>query len=225
MEQKNYMFLIISKNKLLIFRIISLIFFIVFALFSCGQSSLKKNNIDYSSYQKAYFASGCFWCVEAVYESVDGVVEAVSGYSGGKEKNPTYNQVSVGETGHAESVLVYYDTSVVDYQDLIRVFFSSHDPTTYHQQGPDIGSQYRSVIFYSNNNEKMIAEGYIDSLIRNKVFPKITTDLVPFDKFYKAEEYHQDYKKINPKNPYVISVSNPRLEDFKKKCPDLLKKK
>ncbi len=208
----------------MILRSISLIFFSVFALFSCGQNTQSKNKKDYSSYQKAYFASGCFWCVEAVYESVDGVKEAVSGYSGGKEKNPTYNQVSAGETSHAESVLVYYDSSVVDYKDLLRVFFSSHDPTTYHQQGPDIGSQYRSVIFYSNKNEKMIAEGFMDSLIRNKVFSKITTELVPFTKFYDAEEYHQDYKKINPNNPYVISVSNPRLEDFKKKCPDLLKK-
>ena len=224
MVQKNCTSLITLKNRLLILRFISLISFSVFALFSCGQSSPKKNNKDYSSYQKAYFASGCFWCVEAVYESVDGVAEAVSGYSGGKEKNPTYNQVSAGETGHAESVLVYYDSSVVDYKDLLRVFFSSHDPTTYHQQGPDIGSQYRSVIFYSNENEKTIAEGFIDSLIRNKVFSKITTDLVPFNKFYKAEEYHQNYKKNNPNNPYVISVSNPRLEDFKKKCPDLLKK-
>jgi peptide-methionine (S)-S-oxide reductase len=212
------------KNRPLFFRIISFIFFSVFALFSCGQNSPSKNKKDYSSYQKAYFASGCFWCVEAVYESVDGVKEAVSGYSGGNEKNPTYNQVSAGQTSHAESVMVYYDSSVVDYKNLLRVFFSSHDPTTYHQQGPDIGSQYRSVIFYSNNNEKMIAEGFIDSLIRNKVFSKITTELVPFNKFYDAEQYHQDYKKINPNNPYVISVSNPRLEDFKKKCPDLLKK-
>jgi len=224
MVQKNCTSLITLKNRLLILRFISLVSFSVFALFSCGQSSPQKNKGDYSSYQKAYFASGCFWCVEAVYESVDGVKEAVSGYSGGKEKDPTYNQVSAGKTGHAESVLVYYDSSIVSYQDLLRVFFSSHDPTTYHQQGPDIGSQYRSVIFYSNKNEKMIAEGFIDSLIRNKVFPKITTDLVPFNRFYKAEEYHQDYKKNNPNNPYVISVSNPRLEDFKKKCPDLLKK-
>ena len=184
----------------------------------------KPSKNELAQLNRAYFASGCFWCVEAVYESVDGVKEAVSGYSGGKEKNPTYNQVSAGETSHAESVLVYYDSSVVDYKDLLRVFFSSHDPTTYHQQGPDIGSQYRSVIFYSNKNEKMIAEGFMDSLIRNKVFSKITTELVPFTKFYDAEEYHQDYKKINPNNPYVISVSNPRLEDFKKKCPDLLKK-
>lgn len=224
MEQKNCTYLETLKNRLLILRSISLICFSVFALFSCGQSSTKSNNKDYSSYEKAYFASGCFWCVEAVYESVDGVKEAVSGYSGGKEKKPTYNQVSAGQTSHAESVMVYYDSSVVDYKDLLRVFFCSHDPTTYHQQGPDIGSQYRSVIFYSNKNEKMIAEGFIDSLIRNKVFSKITTELVPFDKFYDAEEYHQDYKKINPNNPYVISVSNPRLEDFKKKCTDLLKK-
>jgi len=201
-----------------------LFFFIFLGLVSCAQSKSKKKPKDLSKFQTAYFASGCFWCVEAIFESVIGVEEVVSGYSGGKEKKPTYGQVSRGETGHAESVKVYYDSSKVKYSDLLRVFFFSHDPTTYHQQGPDKGSQYRSVVFYENEREKKKAKSYINYLLKNKKFNKITTELVPFEIFYPAEDYHQDYKKLNPTHPYVISVSNPRFELFKKKCPDLLKK-
>ena len=198
--------------------------FIFSGLVSCAQSKSKKKIKDLSKFQTAYFASGCFWCVEAIFESVIGVEEVVSGYSGGKEKKPTYGQVSRGETGHAESVKVYYDSSKVKYSDLLRVFFSSHDPTTYHQQGPDKGSQYRSMVFYKNESEKTKAKSYVNYLLKNKKFNKITTELVPFQVFYPAESYHQDYKKLNPNHPYVISVSNPRFELFKKKCPDLLKK-
>ena len=201
-----------------------ILLFSILSLSSCAQNNKQKNKKDFSKFQKAYFASGCFWYVEAVFESVNGVEEAVSGYSGGIEKNPSYKQVSAGKTGHAESVLVYYDSSVVSYKDLVRVFFCSHDPTTYHQQGPDIGAQYRSAIFYSNKKEKNIAKLFIDSLTANKVFRNITTELLPLNKFYRAEDYHQDYKKLNPNDPYVISVSKPRLEDFKNKCSDLLKK-
>jgi peptide-methionine (S)-S-oxide reductase len=182
--------------------------------------------VDLTGASKAYFASGCFWCVEAVYESVEGVREAVSGYAGGKEKNPTYEQVSMGRTGHAEAVLVYYDPDIVSYETLVKVFFGSHDPTTPNRQGPDRGAQYRSMIYYQNDAEKQTAEDYVQKLEKEKAYSSpIVTEIVPFEKFWEAEEYHQDYEKRNPTNPYVRSVSIPRLKKFQAKYPELLKKK
>jgi peptide-methionine (S)-S-oxide reductase len=165
----------------------------------------------------AYFGSGCFWCVEAIFESVKGVKYAESGYSGGKVKNPSYNQICTGSTGHAETVKVVYDPKLISYDDLLRVFFNSHDPTTLNQQGPDKGTQYRSVIFYASNEEKEKAKAYIQKLLTAKKFKSITTECVAFEKFYKAEDYHQNFERDNPDNPYVISVSKPRLNAFKKK--------
>lgn len=179
---------------------------------------------DLEGTSRAYFASGCFWCVEAVYESVTGVREAVSGYAGGKEKNPTYEQVSMGRTGHAEAVKVYYDPDAVTYETLVKVFFGSHDPTTLNRQGPDRGAQYRSIIFYQNDEEKQIAENYVRMLEDQNVYDDpIVTEIVPFKKFWKAEDYHQDYERRNPNNPYVRSVSIPRLKKFQAKYPELLK--
>lgn len=172
----------------------------------------------------AYFGSGCFWCVEAIFESVKGVKYAESGYSGGTIKNPTYEQVCSGRTGHAETVKVVYYPSEIGYEDLLRVFFNSHDPTTLNQQGPDKGTQYRSVIFYSDENEKKIAQKHIESLLEKKEFKQITTTLEPFQAFYRAEEYHQDFEKNNPLNPYVIQVSKPRIKAFKSKSKQFLKK-
>jgi peptide-methionine (S)-S-oxide reductase len=172
----------------------------------------------------AYFGSGCFWCVEAIFESVKGVKYAESGYSGGTIKNPTYEQVCSGRTGHAETVKVVYYPSEIGYEDLLRVFFNSHDPTTLNQQGPDKGTQYRSVIFYSDENEKKIAQKHIESLLQKKAFKQITTTLEPFQAFYRAEEYHQDFEKNNPLNPYVIQVSKPRIKAFKSKSKQFLKK-
>ena len=175
--------------------------------------------------EKAYFASGCFWCVEAIFESVEGVQEAHSGYSGGKTKNPTYNQIGYGNTGHAESVEVIYDPKVVSFKTLVDVFFGSHDPTTLNRQGPDRGTQYRSVAFYQNDTEKNAIESHIVKLIEEEVYSnKIVTEVTPLVKFYYAEEYHQDYEKINPENSYVRNVSIPRLNRFKAKYPHLLKK-
>ena len=165
----------------------------------------------------AYFGSGCFWCVEAIFESVKGIEYAESGYSGGKVKNPSYNQIWTGTTGHAETVKVVYDPKLISYDDLLRVFFNSHDPTTLNQQGPDKGTQYRSVIFYATDEEKEKAKAYIQKLLANKNFKSITTECTFFEKFYKAEDYHQNYERDNPDNPYVISVSKPRLNAFKKK--------
>ena len=173
----------------------------------------------------AYFGSGCFWCVEAIFETVKGVKEAESGYCGGTTKNPTYEQICTGRTGHAETVKVTYDPNVISYSDLLRVFFNSHDPTTLNQQGPDKGTQYRSVIFFANESEKELAKNYIKNLLDKKTFKEITTTLEPFSTFYPAEEYHQDFEKRNPDYPYVKQVSIPRLKAFKNKTKDLLKKK
>jgi peptide-methionine (S)-S-oxide reductase len=171
----------------------------------------------------AIFASGCFWCVEAIFESVTGVSEAVSGYSGGKASTANYSAVSGGRTLHAEAVEVFYDPEVVSYETLLEVFFGSHDPTTLNQQGPDRGPQYRSAIFYKNESEKALAEAYIKKLLDEGVFSKITTEVAPLEAFYAAEEYHQNYEKRNPNQPYVKAVSVPRLKRFQKKYPNLLK--
>ena len=162
-------------------------------------------------YKVAYFASGCFWCVEAIFESVKGVKEAVSGYSGGQDQSPTYQEVSSGRTGHAETVAVFYNSKEINYTTLLRVFFGSHDPTTLNRQGPDRGSQYRSVVFYTQPEEKQQAEAYMAQLTRNKVFQNpIVTEVVPFEKFYIAEDYHQNYERNHPDNPYIQNVSMPR---------------
>jgi len=180
---------------------------------------------DLSGYSKAYFASGCFWCVEAIFESVEGVAEAISGYQGGNTKNPTYEQIGTGRTGHAEAVEVYYDANKVSYATLLTVFFGSHDPTTLNRQGPDRGTQYRSAIFYQNDEEKAAIDSYIAELKSKNVFKApITTEIAPYSTFWKAEDYHQNYEVNNPDNPYVRSVSIPRLKKFQAKFPELLKK-
>lgn len=174
--------------------------------------------------QTAVFASGCFWCVEAVFESVDGVDNAISGYSGGQVDKPTYEQVSSGSTGHAESVLVVYDSTKVSYETLLKVFYGSHDPSTLNRQGPDGGTQYRSAIFYEFDYQKAAAEKYISQLNESKKFSAITTEVSKLTKFYNAEDYHQGYESLHPENSYVINVSVPRLNKFKALYPELLKK-
>ena len=176
-------------------------------------------------FKKAYFASGCFWCVEAVYESIRGVSEVYSGYAGGFTKNPNYNQIGTGQTGHAEAVEVLYNPKVVSFSTLIQVFFGSHDPTTPNRQGPDYGSQYRSIAFYTSEQEREIIQNYIAFLEEKDIFSnEIVTEIKPLEKFYYAEEYHQNYEKNNPDNPYVKQVSIPRLKKFQRLYPELLKK-
>jgi len=185
---------------------------------------MKVSQKDLSNYSKAYFASGCFWCVEAVFESVEGVVEAVSGYQGGHTKNPTYESIGTGRTGHAEAVEVYYDKKKVSYETLLKVFFGSHDPTTLNRQGPDRGTQYRSAIFYQNAEEKMAIDNYIAELKSSSDFYNdITTQVAAYTTFYKAEAYHQDFERRNPNQGYVRAVSIPRLKKFQAKFPELLK--
>ena len=167
------------------------------------------------SLKVAYFASGCFWCVETIFESVDGVEEAVSGYSGGQEENPSYESTSSGVSGHAETVAVYYNPSKISYQNLLTVYFGSQNPTTY-GQFPDFGSAYRSVVFHQNKQEKKAIDS-LHSILNRKIYGgKMQTEILPFEKFYKAEEEHQDFEKNNPNNPYIQKVSIPRLERFKK---------
>lgn len=212
-------------------------FLIAILLFSSCASSQKnkkesapKEHLLNSSYmikpklQTAVFASGCFWCVEAVFESVEGVDNAISGYSGGQVDNPTYEQVSSGSTGHAESVLVVYDSTKVSYETLLKVFYGSHDPSTLNRQGPDAGTQYRSAIFYEYDYQKKAAEKYIAQLKEEKKFTTITTEVSKLTKFYNAEEYHQGYESLHPDNYYVMNVSIPRLNKFKALYPELLKK-
>src|SRR5690606_15575330 len=181
--------------------------------------------VDDQLLSKAYFASGCFWCVEAVYESVSGVLSAVNGYAGGTKEDATYEKVSSGRTNHAETVEVLYDPRVISYETLLKVFFGSHDPTTLNRQGPDSGPQYRSAIFYKNESEKAAAEKFIQDMYTSGDFKKgsITTEVVPFNAFYPAEDYHQDYEKLNPNQPYIRAVSVPRLKAFMKQYPELLK--
>lgn len=174
--------------------------------------------------KKAYFAAGCFWCVEAIFESVKGVEEVYSGYAGGFTENPNYNQIGTGRTGHAETVEILYNPEVVPFGTLLQVFFGSHDPTTPNRQGPDRGSQYRSIAFYQNDSEREIIQDYIALLVEKEIFSKqIVTEVKPHKKFYYAEEYHQNYERLNPYDPYVQNVSIPRLRKFQAAYPELLK--
>ncbi|MCH2223934.1 MAG: peptide-methionine (S)-S-oxide reductase MsrA [Crocinitomicaceae bacterium] len=204
------------------------------ALFACGQQTTHDTtptntstniatSLPLDSLETAYFASGCFWCVEAIFESVEGVQEAISGYSGGSIPNPSYELICTGKTKHAEAVQVYYNPKIVSFETLVDVFFNSHDPSTLHQQGPDTGPQYRSIAFYQNQEEKNTINKKITSLKKKKTFSKITTEVTAFDIFYSAEDYHQNYERNHPNQGYVKSVSIPRLNAFKKKMPEILK--
>ncbi|WP_237275728.1 peptide-methionine (S)-S-oxide reductase MsrA [Tenacibaculum ovolyticum] len=200
--------------------VVVVVFFSIFAF----NNDTKIVKYDLKNTEVAYFASGCFWCVEAIFESVIGVEEAVSGYAGGHTKNPTYKKIGTGRTGHAETVAVYYNPKKVSFQTLVTVFYGSHDPTTVNGQHPDYGSQYRSIAFYSTLNEKRIIEETIKKLNTETYKGKIVTEVTKFTKFYPAEEYHQNYERLHPENPYVKKVSIPRLNRFKRKLPQLLKK-
>ncbi len=175
------------------------------------------------SQQTVVLAGGCFWGVQAVFEHVKGVSSVTSGYAGGYVKSPSYESVSMGVTGHAESVSITYDPSQISYGQLLGVFFSvAHDPTQWNRQGPDTGSQYRSVVFYANEEQKRIAEAYIAQLDAAKIYSrKIVTKVQPFQAFYPAESYHQDYLKNNPDNPYIVYNDLPKLEALKRDFPEL----
>ena len=207
-------------------------------LLSCAQNnnqSLKMNTTKTSEKAEptitgnadtATLGTGCFWCTEAIFDELDGVISVTSGYSGGSTANPSYKEVTTGETGHAECVQIVYDTSKLTFDELLEVFWQVHDPTTLNRQGGDVGTQYRSVIFYHNDEQKQKAEKYKTELDKSGAFDNpIVTTLEPFSKFYKAENYHQEYYELNKNsNPYCSIVIQPKLEKFKKVFKDKLKK-
>ena len=177
-----------------------------------------------SKLEKATFAAGCFWCIEAVLRELKGVKSVVSGYSGGEMDNPNYEDVTTGETGRAESVQVEFDPDVITYGELLDVFFRVHDPTQLNKQGNDIGTQYRSVIFYHDEKQKKLAEEYIKELEKKKIYDApVVTEVAPFKRFYKAEEYHQNYYEKNPDQAYCQIVINPKMEKFRKEFGEKLK--
>jgi len=179
-----------------------------------------------SSHETAVFAGGCFWGTQAVFERVKGVVDTTAGYSGGSAATAHYDDVTTETTGHAESVRVVYDPSKITYGQLLRIFFAvAHDPTELNRQGADVGTSYRSVIFYANDEQKRIATDYIAQLDAGHVFRKaIVTQVVPLKAFYPAEEYHQDYALKNPNNPYIYVCDRPKIDALKKEFPDLFQK-
>ena len=213
--------------------------FILIMMFLASQSFLqcttKENNfnikfeedkmIDSNKYKVATFGGGCFWCTEAVFERLNGVIKVVSGYSGGTVPNPTYEAVCTGNTGHAEVIQITYDQSIISYEELLHVFFKTHDPTTLNRQGADVGTQYRSVIFYHDEEQKKIAEIVKHELDSAKIWDNpIVTEISQFEKFYIAEEYHQNYYDNNSNQPYCSFVITPKLEKFEKVFKDKLKK-
>jgi peptide-methionine (S)-S-oxide reductase len=175
--------------------------------------------------QTVVLSGGCFWGIQAVFEHVKGVKSATSGYAGGTVKNPSYEQVSSGATGHAESVKIVYDPSKVTFGQLLKVFFAvAHDPTELDRQGPDSGTQYRSAIFFMNDSQQKIAKAYIDQLNQAKVYPQpIVTEVTAYSSFYPAEDYHQEYADKNPYNPYIMMNDAPKVANLKKELPDLYK--
>ena len=204
---------------------------LLFSLGSCAQkqtnakaiTSVEKSvPVNLTGLSKATFASGCFWCLEGVYESVKGVKEAISGYAGGTEENPTYEQVGGGGTGHAEALEVYYDPKEVSYETLLQVYFDSQDPTQVNGQGPDRGSQYRSILFYTNETEKQQTIA-AKAKTQTKFSRPIAAEIVPLTKFWPAEEYHQNFVKLNPTQGYVVGESIPRIKRFQKLHPELIK--
>ncbi|HEX2609324.1 MAG TPA: peptide-methionine (S)-S-oxide reductase MsrA [Flavisolibacter sp.] len=181
-------------------------------------ASLLNSNMERTDTDTATFGTGCFWCTEAIFEQLNGVLNVTSGYSGGNVANPTYKAVCTGETGHTECVQVIYEPKKISYDELLEVFFQVHDPTSLNRQGADVGTQYRSAIFYHNADQKQKAEYYKNELNKNGAFDKpIVTEVTSFDKFYPAEDYHQEYYENNKNtNPYCSVVIRPKLEKFQK---------
>ena len=178
------------------------------------------------NYDTITLGGGCYWCVEAVYENLNGVKSVVSGFSGGKTTNPSYEEVSTGKTGFAEVVQITYDRNITNLDEIFKVFFTVHDPTTLNRQGADVGSQYRSVIFYKNEEQKNAANNIINALKKANIYnDPIVTSVEPFTKFYKADDYHQNYYNNNKNQPYCKMVIQPKIEKFEKVFKDKLKKK
>jgi len=219
-------------------RILNMVALLAFAmqLSACAQNNnyeksntfKKMNNKNPTTQQHktevATFAAGCFWCVEAQYQQLKGVEKVESGYIGGHIENPTYKQVCTGETGHAEACNIYYDPAIISYDELLAAFWIAHDPTQLNRQGNDVGTQYRSAIFYHNDEQRQKAEEYKKKLNEERAFSgPIVTEITPYTKFYKAEDYHQNYYNDNPSQGYCVFVVKPKMEKFRKVFQDKLK--
>jgi len=220
-------------SKLIKPGIIQIMVLLSFSMAGCAQSETKqeqkimeeKINTMASATDTATFGGGCFWCTEAQFELLDGVIKVESGYSGGTIKNPAYKEVCTGRTGHAEVVQVVYDPSKLNYEELLEAFWLSHDPTQLNRQGNDVGTQYRSVIFYHNEQQHLLAETYKKKLNESKAFDSsVVTEISPFSAFYKAEADHQNYFTENGDQPYCQFVVAPKVEKFKKVFKEKLKK-
>jgi len=209
----------------------SLLFALVLTLAACGQTAETKNTMpqdmptnNLDSTETITLGAGCFWCVEAIFQSIEGVISAKSGYSGGAVMNPSYKEVCAGTTGHAEVVQVIFDPAKVTLAEILEVFFATHDPTTMNRQGADEGTQYRSAIFYHSDAQKQIADMSVKAALESKEWANpIITEVTAFDVFYPAEDYHQDYFSNNGDQPYCSRVIAPKMDKFKKKFADKLK--
>jgi len=197
---------------------------------SCGQRKNSENTTPMKNQEiekgmaLATFGNGCFWCTEAIFQQLNGVTKVVSGYAGGKVKNPSYKEVCTGLTGHAEVIQITYDPTKISYPELLEVFWQTHDPTTLNRQGADVGTQYRSVVFYHTDEQKQLAESYKKKLDESGAFDNpIVTEISPLSEYYPAEDYHQNYYKLNGSAPYCSYVIQPKLEKFKKVFKDKLK--
>jgi peptide-methionine (S)-S-oxide reductase len=197
----------------------------IFALSAMAGHAQTEKKMESGELKKATFGAGCFWCTEAVFLNVNGVSKVVSGYSGGKVKDPSYREVCTGMTGHAEVTQITYDPKVVSYEDLLEVFWNTHDPTTLNRQGADEGTQYRSAVFYNDEEQKKIAEQYKKQLEASHVYKNpIVTEISPLINFYPAEDYHQNYFALNPNQGYCQYVIRPKVDKFKKQFAAKLKK-
>jgi len=186
---------------------------------------MTQNENNTAAEEVAIFAGGCFWCTEAVFLELEGVKQVISGYIGGKTVNPTYKDICAGETGHAEAIKIVFDPSKIEFGKLLEVFFATHDPTTINRQGNDVGTQYRSEVFYMNDEQKKLTEQYIELLTEENTFgKKIVTKITPATTFYEAEDYHQNFYSRNPNQGYCSFVIPPKIEKLKQKFSDVLKK-
>lgn len=204
--------------------------FFMWGLISCApKATITDKSMDMpvenrTDLEVATLAGGCFWCIEAIFQELNGVIKVESGFSGGHLPNPTYKQVCYENTGHAEAVQIYFDPKLISYDDLLKVFFTVHDPTTLNRQGNDVGTQYRSVVFYHNDQQKQAAESAKSDFATSLWDDPIVTEIVPFETFYTAENYHQDYYNLNPNQPYCRVIINPKVEKFRKQFAAKLKK-
>ena len=222
----------IDKEQMMMFKKSIAVAFI-FTFLSCNLSADTKENINsilntksVEKLEYATFGNGCFWCTEAIFEQLKGVIKVEAGYAGGKVKNPTYKDVCTGNTGHAEVIHITFDSKIISFRELLDVFFNTHDPTTLNRQGADVGTQYRSAIFYHNETQKKVANKMIEELEKEKVFDdKISTEVTKINNYYLAENYHQDYYNNNKNEGYCRMVINPKLEKFTKKYKSKLKSK